>query len=140
MRSSEAVRPSQLSALVLAFALVFAATGCEAIPTAPRWKVDVVNGNGPVQVGITTDREGWAWIVPAGAQIVLLDLPNSREGTIEIVSRDCKLLSATLFSSSSFTIVIEPVDAEPPDVTIRLEPGAPLPGPANVDYETWCSG
>lgn len=122
-------------------ATILAAGACGIAPTGPpRWKVDVVNGNGQLQVGITTDREGWAWIVPAGAQIVLLDLPESREGRIEIVSRDCRLLNATVFSSSSFTIVIEPGDAVPPEVTVRLEPGAPLPGPANVAYEAWCSG
>ena len=138
MRSPEADRPSQRWALVVAFALIFAAA-CETTPTAARWKVDLVNGNGPVQVGITTDREAWAWIVPAGARIVLLDLPEPREGGIEILSRDCSILNTTAFSSSSFTIVIEPGDA-PPEVTVRLEPGAPLPGAANLDYEAWCTG
>jgi hypothetical protein len=116
---------------------------CGLAQTAPpRWKVDVVNGDRLLQISITTDRAGWAWLVRPGERMVLLDEPAPpREGLIELVEpQDCNLYDRVDLPRTSFTIVPNPVIGQERDFELRLVEGASIPAAKNVDFEAACSG
>lgn len=108
-----------------------------------RWKVDVVNADVPLILSITTDRAGYPWLIPAGARMVLLDLPTTPYGgTIELVGPgpDCQLFDSAALLRTSFTITIRRTSRAPAAFALALTPGATLAGQSNTDYEGGCSG
>jgi len=110
--------------------------------TSP-WKVDVVNADQPMIISITTDRGGYAWLIPPNARMVLRDLPTTpNEGTIELVGAgaDCHLFDTAALLRTSFTITVRRSSAVPATFALELTPGANLPGPPSTDYEGGCSG
>lgn len=132
-----------IGAIALLIAACGALTACSLAPTGPpRWKVDVVNGDRLLQVSITTDRAGWAWLVRPGERMVLLDEPGApRGGVIELIEpQDCKLYDEVDLLRTSFTIVPDPVVGPERDFALRLVEGASIPAAKNVDFQAACSG
>lgn len=129
-------------AILVATALV--AAGCDLLPLpGAGWKVDVVNGDRPLLISITTDRAAWAWLVPADAEIVLLGERNApAEGRIELIDpeRDCLVLDAADLPRSSLTIAPKQVGADLRAYELVLDAGAPLVGPASQEFFGGCSG
>jgi hypothetical protein len=119
-----------------------AVSACGLAPREPRWKVDVVNGDQLLQISITTDRAGWAWMVRPGARMVLLDEPDApREGVIQLIDpHSCNLFDTADLLPESFTILADSVGAGALDFELRLVEGASLVGPKNVNFEAACSG
>jgi hypothetical protein len=108
-----------------------------------RWKVDVVNADVPLTLSITTDRAGYPWRIPAGARMVLLDLPTTPYGgTIELVGPgpDCQLFDSAALLRTSFTITIRRTSRAPAAFALDLTSGATLAGQSDTDYEGGCSG
>lgn len=123
--------------------VVMASAACGMAPRESRWKVDIVNGAQRLQVSITTERAGYAWIVPPGARMVLLDEPAAPAGgTIELVDvgGTCKLYDSADVLTTSFTIVVDAVPGQAQDFELRLIEGASIPGPKNENFEAACSG
>jgi len=129
-------------AMFVATALVGA--GCDLLPFPEAgWKVDVVNGDRPLLISITTDRAAWAWFVPANAELVLLDERIAPvEGRIELIDaeRNCMVLDKADLPRSSLTITTTQVGADLRDYELALNAGAPLVGPASQDFFGGCSG
>jgi hypothetical protein len=123
--------------------VALATAACDLLPLpVTGWKVDVANANEPLLVTITTDRAAWAWLVPRGGRLVLLNEREPLAGTIELIGVDagCIVYDSADLLATSFTIVPEPAANGQPDFTLRLEPGAPLDGPVSTDYFGGCSG
>lgn len=107
------------------------------------WKVDVVNGDRPLLIAITTDDAAWAWYVPANAEMVLLDERDApAEGRIELIDpeRNCIVLDKADLPRNSLTITPKQVGAEPGEYEIALSDGASLVAPVNLDFFGGCSG
>lgn len=117
-------------------------SGCSLFPEA-RWKVDVINGDKPLLISITTDSAAWAWYVPANARIVILDEQLAPvEGVIELIDpqQDCLVYDRAEVPREPFTIRPVQVQDTPQDFALGLAAGAPLVGPVNTDYFGGCSG
>jgi hypothetical protein len=129
----------------LALALVtssIVASGCSILPGA-RWKVDVINGDAPLLISITTDAASRAWYVPANGRMVLLDeAQGPAEGVIELIdpAQGCLVHDKAALPRDSFTIRPVAAPADPAGFDLRLEAGASLASPVNVDYFGGCSG
>ena len=130
------------------------ATTAPTTPTAtagPRGRVDVINGPRPVVIQIqtgglggVTDLSAWAWEVPPGARLTLLDEPHARPAYIWILDvpgskHSCGQLAYTTFSADPFTIVLTG-PATGGDYRMTLKVGASLRGPVDTDYSPACSG
>jgi hypothetical protein len=71
----------------------------------------------------------------------LLDQPEPLHGSIELLDpADCTLYDSVEHSSTSFTIVPEPVAGDVRDFAMRLNPGADLAGLPSTEYTPNCSG
>ena len=112
---------------------------CDRMPLSVAWEVDVINGPTPTIVSITTESASWAWLVPANAKMVLLDLQQSpTEGELALISPDdCQILQRISLPAGSFTIVEADAGGDGP---YAVQPGAPLVGRASSDYWGACSG
>lgn len=118
------------------------ASGCFLLPEA-RWKVDVINGDKPLVISITTKRASWAWHVPANGRLVLLNEQRAPvDGVIELIDphQDCLVHDTAALPRDSFTIRPIQVGDAPPDFDLGLEGGASLASPVAMDYFGGCSG
>lgn len=132
-------RPIAWLAVVSTLVIVSA---CALLPPA-RWKVDVVNGERPLLISITTGSASWAWLVPADGRMVLLDEPAApTDGTIELIDpgRDCVVLDAAAVPLGSFTIRPVRVRVDPPEFDLGIEDGASLVAPVSKESFGGCSG
>lgn len=126
----------------MAAAMAFA--GCGLLPSPPSpWKVDVINGDRPLIVSITTDVAAWSWLVPAHAEMVLLaERQAPSEGKIDLIdpSGSCTVYDSVALPMDSFTITPERVGEDPLAFAISITAGASIQAPANADYFGGCSG
>lgn len=117
---------------------------CGLLPSRPSpWKVDVVNGDRPLIVSITTDVAAWSWLVPAHTEMVLLaERQAPSEGKIDLIdpSGSCTLYDSADLTMESFTITPEKVGENPLAFAISITAGATIQAPPSTDYFGGCSG
>lgn len=104
----------------------------------------MINGPREVVVSIAGPDAAWAWVVPAGADMTLLDERLAKPGSIEILDHSlgglpCALLDSGLFEALSIVIHLDG-PAAGPGYSMTLEPRPYTPGQPNVDYTADCSG
>lgn len=140
--SAGLLRRVSVTAVTMAAAMAFA--GCGLLPSPPSpWKVDVINGDRPLIVSITTDVAAWSWLVPAHAEMVLLaERQAPSEGKIDLIdpSGSCTVYDSVALPMDSFTITPERVGEDPLAFAISITAGASIQAPANADYFGGCSG
>ena len=127
----------------LAVIVTVAITGCGRIAPEPpaTWKVDVVPGDKPMIVSISTADAAWMWLVPAGPPAVLLARPSALSGGIELIDPvDCRLHDAEQLQPTSFTIRIIGPLPDRTDYQLQLDPDAPVEGTPTVGFTAQCSG
>jgi len=136
------LRPRSPAGLLIAILASSGLLGCGFLP-GQAWKVDVVNGDRPLMISITTDQASWAWHVPAHSRMVLLNERGApTEGQIDLIDpRDSCLVYDTLaLPVESFTIHPARVNDAPLDYSLGIVPGATVQAPVNTNYFGGCSG
>jgi hypothetical protein len=121
-------------------------TASEQVPVA-RWQVDIVNRQREVIVSINavidTDHPSgaaWAWLVPVGPTLTLLDEPVARQTVVEIIDpTPCEVLDRAEVPAGSATLFLDAAGAVSHH-RLTVEQKATGPGHANTDYVGGCSG
>jgi hypothetical protein len=127
----------------IVFTLPVGATPAPTLAPEPttEWKVDVVSADRPVIISVTTDRAGWAWLVPAGARRVLLDQATTPAGgLVELIGLDCTVYDRATLLHASFTLTVRATPSGPTAYALDVTAGASLGGPADTAYAGGCSG